>query len=273
VPAVQNTREAARLTQCKNNLKQLAAAVHTFEESHTKLPPSDLGDGWATWAVLLLPQLEQSSVYARWDLTRSYYSQLALCGLDLQVYHCPSRIVANRMKGDVRPFTRDGLRTGPIGWSDYGGVVGTDVDLANGAFVRALNRKSGVTVAIPLTSPATQVIDPRYPLGFGDFTDGQSSTLLFGEKHFFAGDNDPSVFNGDFNRGFSRACGPSLLLVADPNYSALDGRNRFGSLHPGICHFALADGSVRAIKVTIDGIALGRLATRASGEVVSGDDY
>src|SRR3954465_7953714 len=74
VPAVQKVREAAARIQCGNNLKQIGLASHSFHDSNKFLVPAWLGgnsldpDGWATWAVLLLPYLDQGPLYDLWDL-------------------------------------------------------------------------------------------------------------------------------------------------------------------------------------------------------------
>src|SRR3954463_3515389 len=76
VPAVQKVREAAARTQCANNLKQIGVAAHSFHDQYRFLPPAWIGDnaldpdGWATWAVFLLPYLEQGNIYGKWDLRR-----------------------------------------------------------------------------------------------------------------------------------------------------------------------------------------------------------
>ena len=57
VPAVQKVRESANRTECANNLRQLGLAVHNFHSDRNFLPPSHIGDTWASWAVLLLPYL------------------------------------------------------------------------------------------------------------------------------------------------------------------------------------------------------------------------
>src|SRR3954470_18871422 len=69
LPAVQKVRDAAARIQCSNNLKQLGLAAHNYHEANQFLPPAWVGsngldpDGWATWAVLMLPYLEQDNVY------------------------------------------------------------------------------------------------------------------------------------------------------------------------------------------------------------------
>src|SRR5437868_1890332 len=68
LPAVQMAREAARMTQCKNNLRQIGIAIHNRHNSHGALPPGWTADqpegtpGWG-WASELLPQLEQGNLY------------------------------------------------------------------------------------------------------------------------------------------------------------------------------------------------------------------
>src|SRR5258707_6118975 len=74
LPAVQQAREAARRSQCKNNLKQIGLALHNYHETHKVFPPgyvdqngnpdltpdNDLGPGWG-WATFLLPQMDQTN--------------------------------------------------------------------------------------------------------------------------------------------------------------------------------------------------------------------
>src|SRR6476646_6126481 len=74
LPAVQKVREAAARISCANNLKQIGLAAHSFHDANQALPPAWIGnntldpDGWATWAVLLLPYIEQQAHYNLWDL-------------------------------------------------------------------------------------------------------------------------------------------------------------------------------------------------------------
>jgi prepilin-type N-terminal cleavage/methylation domain-containing protein len=75
VPAVQKVREAGARTQCANNLKQMGLAVHAYHDVRRALPPDRIVNDWATWAVLILPYLEQEGAYKRWDLTRRYAEQ------------------------------------------------------------------------------------------------------------------------------------------------------------------------------------------------------
>src|SRR5436190_18626579 len=91
LPAVQKVRDAANRASCSNNLKQLGLACHNFHDTYGFLPPQQIAppaisppavaaltgvDGYATWAVLLLPYIEQDNQFKQWDLQMSYFSQV-----------------------------------------------------------------------------------------------------------------------------------------------------------------------------------------------------
>src|SRR5437870_5415860 len=66
LPAVQKVREAANRMSCMNNLKQLGLAVHTYHDTYSYLPPTrntKKGANNATWALLILPYIEQANIY------------------------------------------------------------------------------------------------------------------------------------------------------------------------------------------------------------------
>ncbi|QDT64086.1 DUF1559 family PulG-like putative transporter [Calycomorphotria hydatis] len=88
---MQQAREAARRTQCKSNLKQLALGTANHVDQFGVLPPARISKNWATWAVFLLPLIEQSSAFNAWDLKATYYLQTDEAGTDPSVFYCPSR--------------------------------------------------------------------------------------------------------------------------------------------------------------------------------------
>jgi prepilin-type N-terminal cleavage/methylation domain-containing protein len=72
LPAVQQSREAARRIECNNHLKQISLAIHNFENAQQTLPSSRLGPQHATWFVQILPYLEHGNLYNSWNLTNTY---------------------------------------------------------------------------------------------------------------------------------------------------------------------------------------------------------
>src|SRR5215216_2033978 len=98
LPAVQKVRDAAARAKCQNNLKQIGLAAHNFHDSYEFLVPAWIGnnsldpDGWATWAVLLLPYVEQDNISKLWDVRYQASKQTpAAYQQQLKVLHCPSR--------------------------------------------------------------------------------------------------------------------------------------------------------------------------------------
>jgi prepilin-type N-terminal cleavage/methylation domain-containing protein len=64
LPAVQQAREAARRSQCKNNLKQLGLAMHNYHDVHNKFPVGHYSCCWGTWMVAILPYIEQAQLFS-----------------------------------------------------------------------------------------------------------------------------------------------------------------------------------------------------------------
>jgi prepilin-type N-terminal cleavage/methylation domain-containing protein len=281
--AALQSREVVRRIQCRNHLRQLTLATHNFEGSSQALPPLEIANSWATWAVFLLPYLDQSPAYSEWDLFHRYHAQLPAAGRDLPVFHCPSRTILGNSPATATAVYKDGVRTGPQGWSDYGACGGTQTGFDNGALVRAIDRTTGAPSqqgGASLSALSTAV-HPGWRLchKLRDLeTDGLSCTILFGEMHRpFASSVGP-VYCGNNNRnGYARILGGQSTssvkfpLVNSSTYVGTDWGHRFGSAHPGVCQFSLADGSARAISVFIDLDVLDRLARRGDGQPVSLD--
>lgn len=166
LPAVQAAREAARRMQCANNLKQVALAVHNYESSHRHFPPSAIigtvGDinTNATWSIhgRILPYIEQGNLYDLVDLSLAWDDQASISGLKIATYACPSDPHSDTPR-DVSPKLAS-----PLFPTTYGFNFGSWL----------------------VYDPATRRMGdgsfgPNATLGFRDFIDGTSNTLMVSE--------------------------------------------------------------------------------------------
>ncbi len=192
LPAVQQAREAARRSQCKNNLKQVGLAFHNFESTYTYLPsslrPATTGQGTTRVAALtlLLPYLEQANIYNSYNMTINWSvgTNVALSKTKIPAFICPS---------DLLGGTLDGIPDVPANWaqdtaasSSYSPVYG----------VSPLNQPF---TSVSLTNLFTDPSDPNYkyvagffpkngnltgvtPAKLRDVTDGLSNTIAVAES-------------------------------------------------------------------------------------------
>ncbi|MGE3808137.1 MAG: DUF1559 domain-containing protein [Gemmataceae bacterium] len=273
LPAVQKVREAASRSSCANNLKQVGLALTSYHVQYGRFVPSRLADFKASWAVLLLPYLEQENLYRAWDLNKEYYQQSALAReTTVKVYLCPSR------RGSAGTISLDGDRKGagshvPGTLGDYAGNLGYgdfDWDSANGVF----------------RLPAPQA---SKNLTVSDVADGMSQTIFVGEKHIHRNwmargldyqsgwcGQDGSIFNGDHSYSL-RFAGPGFGIASSaedrdptPPLACSTRTCVFGSAHPSITQFVMGDGRVLTLNNNINTTTLGYLANRADGQVPSG---
>ncbi len=281
VPAVQKVREAAARTQCINNLKQIGLATHNHHDANKFLVPAWLGgnsldpDGWAPWAVLLLPYLEQGNIYDQWNLNYPASKQPAAAyQQQLAVYHCPSRPAFVLSSGD--------FATPGGGLSDYGACFGVAANGSDstGAIVPTADMAGSTTT----DASGNPVLKPgwRGQLTLLSITDGTSNTFMFGEKHVrpdsLRGKNeDRSIFGGQNNSirrmaGIDTATGDQRPLSPPDNQNGALANTTFGGPHPGICLFVFCDATVRALPINTDVQTLSYLITRNDGNSI-GFDY
>jgi prepilin-type N-terminal cleavage/methylation domain-containing protein len=269
LPAVQAARESARRTQCSNQLKQMGLACQNFHDTYQFLPGSRIWDHWATWAVQILPYMEQQNLYNQWDITDMYYNQpLAVRQAQVPGYYCPSRRRPGGIskQGDVPDNGSPNSSHNPGALSDYAGCAG---DFNYASWFDSVNANGTIRTGERVTTSGTKVLQWKGMVRLSTITDGTSNTLLIGEKHvpldkFGSGNGDGSIYNGDHEWNFARVAGPGYPLALSPK-----DQNRwtlvFGSFHPSTCQFVFADGSVHMLKINIDTTTLGRLAVRDDG--------
>jgi prepilin-type processing-associated H-X9-DG protein len=311
LPAVQKVREAAQRTACQNNLKQLGLAFHNYHDATGFLPPVRVhgGPGYLTWAVLVMPYMEQQSLYNLWDTKRGYAATaqpVAARQGEVKSYFCPSRrgpgegfsreedwyVTDKEVPPEPKPaealqrrFSAAGNPSGAVG--DYAACVGDMRGNANNPNAQAwFNTNSNGMIIIGTATPAPNTNgDPNTAVTFKSNTnlpgtpDGTSNTFMIGEKHVPVGMfgrakvGDGSIYNGSWTCFSGRIAGIEDPLAQgpgdiSPSAGIVDGiyARKFGSYHSGVCQFAFGDGSVRAIRNSIDTTNLRRLAVRNDGE-------
>lgn len=264
LPAIQKVREAANRAACGNNLKQLGIACMNYHETFGLLPPSRIDNDYPTWAVLILPFVEQDNIYKLWDLKKVYTNQtVAATKNGVKTYFCPSR------RAPTEAFSNE---TPTGGLSDFAACSGTgteDDPTGNGALIGARVQLNG-----------TQVVSWTGVVRLADVLDGTSSTFLIGEKQVridtkFGTKEDRTVFAATNSNNYRRFAGigsdGGKYEICD--YDRLDiiqtvSNRSFGSRHTKFCQFVMCDGSVRGLNSNTDLTILGRLAQRNDGQTI-----
>jgi prepilin-type N-terminal cleavage/methylation domain-containing protein/prepilin-type processing-associated H-X9-DG protein len=278
LPAVQKVRDAASRIQCANNLKQLGLAAHNYHDTNGYLPPAWLGgnqldpDGWATWAVLMLPYLEQENTYRLWNLDLAASKQVPdAYQQQLKLLKCPARPTFVLSTGDF-------IAAGG-GLTDYAASFGTAADgsNSNGVIIPTADMANSLTT----DSAGNQVLKPgwRGQVTLTTIQDGASNTTMFGEKHVrpnsLRGKNeDRSVFGGQ-NNSVRRMMGvdgtDQRPLMPPQAQSTANANTAFGGPHSGVCVFVFADGSVKSVRIGTDVQTLSKLVQRNDGSTIGGE--
>jgi prepilin-type N-terminal cleavage/methylation domain-containing protein len=260
LPAVQKVREAANRLACGNNLRQIGIALHQYHFDHNQLPPSRLSDFHATWAVLLMPYLEENNLYEQWQLDLSYYDQTDVGRqTPVKTYFCPSR----RTSSTPPVISISGDQ------NDESFPFGPQTSGALGDYAACLGTKSIDGADTTLTPDGPFLAGTYGTVTFASITDGLSNTILVGEKHVPVGSFgqavwDCSLYNGDYPSCNCRGAGPLSPLAQLPTDNTFNVIG-FGSYHPGICQFVMGDASVRKLSVNTDPVILALLANPADG--------
>lgn len=259
LPAVQAARESARVTQCKNNLKQLGLALHSYHAAQGKLPPGwdDEGMGWSTW---ILPYLERQQEFDQiedvhkikwWDNG----PHEALLGIVIGEFRCPTMAL-------------------PLWLTDGSGSkqIEKRTPASYGACASSEVTSDSTLSAIPGT-PSFSLVDYRHDgifygnseTKFRHITDGQSQTIMIGERHTdpelrIDGNNmdywaigSPQIDQGNEWSEFVGGSGVEPNSWNKSTYSGWQIEIAFGSWHNNQTQFVFADGSVQALTDETDG--------------------
>ena len=245
LPAVQQAREAARRTQCKNNLMQIGLALHNYEMAFEILPPGcvnetgpirNLEEGYhMSWIVQILPMMDQNNAFGQINFNASVYAATngGVRGMVIPTLTCPS---------DWQRGTKQGNQT--LAMNNYAASFG-------GESVRIDVKNNGVMFL-------------NSDIGFRQIRDGASNTIMVGEKCVIEEANELGWTSGTkstlrntgvpINRGWDvggTAPGAARFRKAlpPPDDTSTSG---FSSYHVGGSQFVLADGSVRLISENVN---------------------
>ncbi|WP_298858998.1 DUF1559 domain-containing protein [uncultured Gimesia sp.] len=260
LPAVQQAREAARRSSCKNNLKQIGLALHNYHETHRALPP-----GWIVkkrfdshwgWGVMILPFVEQAPLYNKLSVgspldlsgALSDVNLLPLMQTPISVFRCPSDTAPDLNTGHA-PFNKT-FDAVPVTTSNYPGIEDGDFWSVNTGeeFQGSFSRNTS--------------------LRFRDYKDGLSNTAMVTERSWrtqtptgslecnaaimFGIGGDGTTFHGRYALCIGRfginPIGSSTIFGETVTQCA----RGISSSHTGGAQFLFADGAVRFLSENIE---------------------
>jgi prepilin-type N-terminal cleavage/methylation domain-containing protein/prepilin-type processing-associated H-X9-DG protein len=251
LPAIQQSREAARKMQCHNNLCQLSLAMQNYHATHRVLPPGSvnetgplqsgtLTDNHFGWAFQILPQLDEVKRWKQFDCHLTSYQQTAPPAAP-DVFFCPSNFASGMCYAGC--------------YHDAPAPI--DIDNNGVLFLNSSVRLREITDGKAYTLLLGECLSM-----FGNWYQGSESTLRYcsgegvalSDSSMNATLRQNSVAGGLQSSGMP--FGPMPL-------------QRFGSMHAGGANIALADGSVRFLASSVDSATLRRLGNRHDGEVIA----
>ena len=294
LPAVQAAREAARRSQCSNNLKQIGLAVLNHDAAKGRFPAGSTAASTdiqaansSQWTVDLLPYAEQPALYALWDPKVDFRmpANKALRESFVPLYLCPTDVDVKRLykpesgsgtaflwaPGSYRAISgsSDGL-DGQLYWDNPEANIATNVaklpDWTRGPMHAVLKATAGVAAR------------KLKPVSTKNIPDGTANTLLVGEYQTTTNPKEGArrTLWCYAYTSYSQSSGINLPWTLHTDYEAcvlLGGGNNckrsWGSLHAGdLIQFARCDGSVTAISQNID-MTMFVAMTTIQGEEIS----
>ena len=306
LPAVQAAREAARRSQCSNNMKQIGLALHNYHDSFKAFPMAMFIDAvtaaprmnGASWGMAILPYMEQQALYDQFDHNVGAADQLSPANVNVIATPVAGFVCPSAPGGIDREYVGDGtMESFPLTWraapSDYmatevihSGVrrLSGDLTLPNGEGVLAEwgngtgtgdNRKSSFSTVKDGTSN-TFIVGER--TGGNEIYNGSQVVDLTGfpfTKAQIVGANGGGwgdILNGECDFGGALHSGIDATMSHGGRTCLINCTNAreysFHSFHPGGATFLMADGSVQFITETINPGTFAAMYTQNGGEVV-----
>ena len=305
LPAVQQARESARRTQCKNNLKQLGLALHNYHDVSGQFPPGHLanfdaavGPTWTatnkgSWMIRILPYIDQAPLFNQIEFGTN-------TDLDVQTFPgTTKRFTTQPIPGymcpsETAPTIRGNANTDGRAKSNYAMNYGdppmpnSDGDCAQNGNALGLSGISGHANGGASTNTTGIGSRLNYGAKIRDITDGTSNTIAVGETIPLCSDHHRNGWFhwnapwGVTSPGINwpiRNCEGGTPLAASPTGASLPlpgchERNDHGyamgfrSEHTGGAQFLLTDGGVKFFSENMDLLTLQRLGVRKDGQVV-----
>jgi prepilin-type N-terminal cleavage/methylation domain-containing protein/prepilin-type processing-associated H-X9-DG protein len=278
LPAVQQAREAARRSQCKNNLRQIGLAIHNYESTYSRLPAAGEGTDFSTSPAStvfgphslfsqVLPFLEQGNTYRQFDFRFAYNAtpgNIAASKQAISVYVCPSDA--------WRPEATDQEGFGAL---DYAASIYADIDPSTGLRNKALRVDGALTHK---WNRMRDILDGTSNTFFVVEDSGRDERMQPGNVYIDPVDGQK---RRDWRWAEPDTAGIGISKVINNNKTPLGGppscpwtENNCGvfeeifSFHPGGAQVLLGDGSVRFVSENLNTALLRALVTPRGGEVV-----
>lgn len=291
LPAVQQAREAARRSQCKNNLKQLGLALHNYHDTLNTFPPSSVGRCTSpvlntNGLTMLLPYIEQTPLYNKYNFSTPASTWNSAAGaVDsspgpdpvttgnaavvktvIQAFLCPSDPGTPHLAETTANYGISATNTGT-------GGAKTCYDFSASPWYTG-----GCENWATSSSTTRRIFGTDSRCRIGDITDGTSNTVAMAETtlNIFNGKTSAWGYRGWVMPGVDLAgqainnwnFTPASGIPIEPIIGRLGSWARPGSLHTGGIHILLADGSVRFLSQNVDTTTRQRLAYMADGQVL-----
>jgi prepilin-type N-terminal cleavage/methylation domain-containing protein len=307
LPAVQQAREAARRSQCKNNLKQIGLALHNYHDTVGMFPAAMYwkdpttgahvgaytgGSGagcWPymthSWLVALLPAIEQAPLYNQYNfnVSSTHTNNANVVNKTIPVFMCPSDAYSNNSNQMIDmggSWARGNYAASGSGaasvMTDRPNISNNDLGLmvfnGNSRISSVLDGTSNTVAVWEIRAGATTK-DPRGVWANGRVGGGVTALCLNPDPSHGTGDcfgiNEGNHDNGDDIYSTGGNDSTNLIALGMGGYPGGDGQSGPKSLHTGGVHVLMTDGAVRFVSQNLSGLIHRRLIAIADGQVVS----